>query len=117
MDNCLGNSRLGNYAIQTLVSGNFRKGCAVKTATSTDPQEYTPNVSSATPHLALQISQSACAMPIAAILILASTKILGDLIATPSATLAKTCCADGSSKGLGLVPGWDRDPAVARQSG
>jgi hypothetical protein len=30
---------------------------------------------------------------------------------TFAATLAKACCADSSSTGLGSVPGWDQSPA------
>jgi hypothetical protein len=48
MGNCRGNSMPGNYAIQSLTSGNFVKGCAAKTSTSTDPQSYAPNVRIAT---------------------------------------------------------------------
>jgi hypothetical protein len=112
MDNCLGNSRLGNYAIQTLVSGNFRKGCAVKTATSTDPQEYTPNVKQCDPapgvtDLSKCLRDTYNSYPDPSLY----QNPWGPNSNTFAATLAKTCCADGSSKGLGLVPGWDHDPA------
>jgi hypothetical protein len=111
-DNCKGNDQVGNYAIQTLYSGNFLNGCALKTATSTDPQKYTPNVKQCDPKPGVK-DLSKC------------LRDTYDSYADPSvyknpkgpnsntfaATLAKTCCADGSSTGLGTVPGWDHDPA------
>ncbi len=111
-NNCLGKSMLGNYAIQTLVSGNFLKGCAIKTATSTDPQGYTPNVKQCDPKPGV-IDLSKCMRDTY------NSYVDPSLYKNPSgpnsntfaATLAKNCCADGSSKGLGRVPGWDDSPA------
>jgi len=111
-DNCLGRSMLGNYAVQTLISGNFVKGCAVKTATSTDPQEYTPNVKECLPKSGVT-DLSRCLLD--AYNSYADPSVyknpFGPNSNTFAATLAKTCCADGSSVGLGLVPGWNHDPA------
>jgi Domain of unknown function (DUF4157) len=111
-DNCLGKNMLGNYAIQTLVSGNFLKGCATKTATSTDPQSYTPNVKPCDPKPGVK-DLSKCLRD--AFNSYADPSLyknpFGPNSNTFAATLAKTCCADGSSKGLGLVPGWNHDPA------
>jgi hypothetical protein len=111
-DNCLGSNMVGNYAIQTLVSGNFRKGCAIKTATSTDPQKYTPNVKQCDPKPGVK-DLSRCLLD--AYNSYADPSLyknpFGPNSNTFAATLAKTCCADGSSKGLGLVPGWNDAPA------
>lgn len=103
---------LGNYAIQTLVSGNFLKGCAIKTATSTDPQGYTPNFKQcdAKPGVkdlskCLRDTYSSYADPSL------YKNPYGPNSNTFAATLAKTCCTDGTSKGLGRVPGWDDSPA------
>jgi hypothetical protein len=112
-DNCLGKNKVGNYAIQTLHSGNFLKGCAIKTDTSTDPQEYTPNVKQCDPKPGVK-DLSKCLLN--AYTSYADPSLyknpFGPNSNTFAATLAKTCCADGSSKGLGLVPGWNHDPAL-----
>lgn len=42
-NDCMGSGALGNYAVQSLVSGNFVRGCAAKTDTSTDPGRHRPN--------------------------------------------------------------------------
>jgi len=112
MDNCLGSSMPGNYAIQTLTSGNFVRGCAVKTPTSTDPQSDTPNVKECNPALGvtdlsrcLSDQYSRYADPSV------YANAFGPNSNTFAGTLASACCADGSSTGLGLVPGWDHDPA------
>jgi hypothetical protein len=112
-DNCKGNAMLGNYAIQALYSGNPVNGCALKTATSTDPQGYTPNVKPCDPKPGVKdVSQclrdtyNSYADPS----VYKNPK--GPNSNTFAATLAKTCCADGSSNGLGRVPGWDHDPAL-----
>jgi len=111
-DNCLGKNMVGNYAIQALVSGNFLKGCAIKTATSTDPQDYTPNVKQCDPKPGVK-NLSKCLRD--AYNSYADPSLyknpFGPNSNTFAATLAKTCCADGSSKGLGWVPGWNHDPA------
>ena len=111
-DNCLGKDMVGNYAIQALYSGNFLKGCALKTATSTDPQGYTPNVKQCNPKPGVK-DLSRCLHD--AYNNYANPSVYknpsGPNSNTFAATLAKTCCADGSSKGLGWVPGWDQDPA------
>jgi uncharacterized protein DUF4157 len=111
-DNCLGRSILGNYAVQTLVSGNFVEGCAVKTATSTDPQEYTPNVKECVPKSGVT-DLSRCLLDTYNSYADPSLyeNPFGPNSNTFAATLAKTCCADGSSKGLGWVPGWNHNPA------
>lgn len=112
MDNCLGSSMPGNYAIQALHSGNFLKGCAVKTATSTDPIGRTPNVKQCDPapgvtnlSRCLFNAYSAYSDPSL------YKNPFGPNSNTFAATLAKTCCADGSSRGLGWVPGWNHAPA------
>jgi len=111
-DNCLGNSMLGNYAIQTLYSGNFLNGCAIKTSTSTDPQGYTPNVKQCNPKSGVT-DLSKCMRD--AYNNYSDPSVYknpsGPNSNTFAATLAKTCCADGSSTGLGRVPGWDEKPA------
>jgi hypothetical protein len=112
MDNCLGSSMPGNYAIQALHSGNFVKGCAVKTATSTDPMGRTPNVKQCDPapgvtNLSRCLSNAYSAYSDPSLY----KNPFGPNSNTFAATLAKTCCADGSSKGLGWVPGWKHAPA------
>jgi hypothetical protein len=109
---CRGSSKVGNYAIQTLVSGNFLRGCAAKTDTSDDPQSYTPNVKECTPkagvtdlHKCLRDAYTAYADPS----VYANPR--GPNSNTFAATLARTCCADSSSSGLGWVPGWKHAPA------
>lgn len=42
-DDCLGAGLVGNYAVTDLISGNFVRGCAVKTDHSPDPRGKTPN--------------------------------------------------------------------------
>ena len=112
MDNCLGSSMPGNYAIQALVSGNFVKGCAVKTATSTDPIGRTPNVKQCDPAPGVT-NLSRCLFDAYSAYSDPSLykNPFGPNSNTFAATLAKTCCADGSSKGLGWVPGWNHAPA------
>jgi hypothetical protein len=112
MDNCLGSSMPGNYAIKSLCGGNFVKGCAEKTATSTDPDKRTPNVKQCDPKpgvtdlsRCLRDAYSSYADPSV------YKNPFGPNSNTFAATLAKTCCADGSSSGLGWVPGWNQDPA------
>ncbi|MEK6288295.1 MAG: DUF4157 domain-containing protein [Acidobacteriota bacterium] len=111
-DDCLGKNMAGNYAIQTLVSGNFLKGCAAKTSTSTDPQSYSPNVKQCDPKPGVT-NLSKCMSD--AYSSYADPSVYknprGPNSNTFAATLAKTCCADGSKKGLGWVPGWDHAPA------
>lgn len=111
-DNCLGNSMVGNYAIQELCSGNFLRGCAIKTDRSTDPQGYTPNVKQCTPKPGVT-DLSKCLRN--AFNSYSDPSLYenpsGPNSNTFAATLAKTCCADGSSSGLGRVPGWDHPPA------
>jgi hypothetical protein len=109
---CRGASKVGNYAIQTLWSGNFRRGCALKTDTSTDPQQYTPNVKPCAPkagvsdvHACLRDAFNAYANPSEYV------NPGGPNSNTFAATLAKACCADSSDSGLGWVPGWDHAPA------
>jgi hypothetical protein len=116
MDNCMGNSMPGNYAVQTLFNGNFLKGCAIKTRTSTDPQTYTPNVKQCDPAPGVT-DLSKCLSD-------AYTRYSdpsvyqnfpvenGPNSNTFAATLANSCCADGSSSGLGWVPGWNHAPAT-----
>lgn len=113
MDNCLGSSMLGNYAVQTLVSGNFVKGCAVKTATSTDPIGRTPNVKQCDPKPGVK-DLSRCLLDTYNSYADPSVykNPFGPNSNTFAATLAKNCCADGSSKGLGWVPGWGHAPAL-----
>jgi hypothetical protein len=111
-DNCLGKSQLGNYAIQSLSSGNFLNGCAIKTPTSTDPQDYTPNVKQCDPKPGVK-DLSRCLLDTFASYPNPSVykNPFGPNSNTFAATLAKTCCADGSSSGLGWVPGWRHAPA------
>lgn len=115
-DNCKGNSMVGNYAVQTLDSGNFLNGCALKTATSTDPQGYKPNVKQCDPKPGVT-DLSRCLLD--AFTSYADPSVYKNSLLGPkgpnsntfAATLAKTCCSDGSSTGLGSVPGWDHAPA------
>lgn len=111
-NNCRGSGMPGNYAIQSLVSGNFIKGCAAKTDHSTDPQSYTPNMKPCNPKPGVT-NLSKC------------LRVAFNRYSDPSLyknprgpnsntfafTLAKTCCVDSSSTGLGRVPGWGRPPA------
>jgi hypothetical protein len=114
---CRGASMLNNYAIQTLVSGNFFAGCATKTDTSTDPQSFTPNIKRCDPapgvsdvHACLRNAFNAYSEP---------SEYNNNPLRSPwgpnsntfAATLARTCCLDSSSSGLGNVPGWDHAPA------
>jgi hypothetical protein len=114
---CRGASMLNNYAVQTLVSGSFINGCAVKTDTSTDPQTYTPNMKRCDPapgvtdvHKCLRAAFTAYNDP---------SEYSNDPRRSPwgpnsntfAATLARACCADSTSRGLGSVPGWDHSPA------
>ncbi len=114
---CLGAGMLNNYAVQTLVSGNFFNGCATKTDRSTDPQKYSPNVKRCDPapgiadvHVCLRNAFNAYTEP---------SEYSNDPRRSPwgpnsntfAATLARACCADPSSSGLGIVPGWDHTPA------
>jgi hypothetical protein len=121
MDNCKGSSMPGNYAVQDLVSGNFLKGCAVKTATSTDPQSYTPNVKQCDPAPGVTDLSKCLSDAYASYSDPSLYQNLpvenGPNSNTFAATLAKACCADSSSSGLGLVPGWDHDPAPPCPSG
>jgi hypothetical protein len=111
-NNCLGNGLAGNYAIQTLWSGNFLKGCAIKTSKSTDPGKYKPNVKQCDPKPGVK-DLSKCLLD--TYNSYADPSVYknpsGPNSNTFAATLAKTCCADGSSNGLGWVPGWDHAPA------
>ena len=112
MGNCRGKDMPGNYAIQTLVSGNFVKGCAAKTSTSTDPQTYTPNVKRCDPapgvtDVSKCLRAAYAAYPDPSLY----QNPFGPNSNTFAKTLATACCADGSSSGLGTVPGWDHDPA------
>jgi hypothetical protein len=114
---CHGSGLLGNYAVQDLERGNFVKGCAVKTDTSTDPQQYTPNIKPCDPragvgdvHVCLRDAFNAYTDP---------SEYSNDPRRRPwgpnsntfAATLAAACCADASDSGLGWVPGWDHAPA------
>jgi Domain of unknown function (DUF4157) len=111
-NDCLGRSQVGNYAIQTLVSGNFARGCAAKTDMSTDPQAYTPNSKPCEPKPGVA-DVSACLR--SAFNAYADPSIYrnpsGPNSNTFAATLARACCADPTSSGLGRVPGWDHAPA------
>jgi hypothetical protein len=111
-NDCLGRGASGNYAIQQLISGNFIRGCAVKTANSTDPQKYKPNKKPCDPKpgvadlsRCLRDAYTAYADPSL------YKNPSGPNSNTFAATLAKTCCVDGSSSGLGWVPGWNHAPA------
>jgi hypothetical protein len=116
---CHGSRLVGNYAVQDLVpgSGNFINGCAVKTDTSTDPQEFEPNIKPCDPqpgvgdvHVCLRAAYNAYTNP---------SEYSNDPRRRPwgpnsntfAATLAKACCVDSSDGGLGWVPGWDHAPA------
>lgn len=111
-NDCKGSSMPGNYAIQTLVSGNFLKGCAVKTSRSTDPQSRTPNVKPCDPAPGVT-NVSTCLRD--AFNAYADPSVYknprGPNSNTFAGTLARACCADPSSRGLGLVPGWNHSPA------
>jgi hypothetical protein len=109
---CRGKDKVGNYAVQELVSGNWRRGCAKKTDTSSDPQEYTPNLKPCYPkpgvsdvHTCLRDAFNAYANPSE------YANPSGPNSNTFAATLAKACCADSSDSGLKWVPGWDHAPA------
>jgi hypothetical protein len=113
--NCLGASMPGNYAVQNLVSGNFVNGCAGKTATSTDPQSYKPNVKPCNPAPGVT-DVSKCLLD--AYNSYPDPSLYRNLPLengpnsnTFAATLAKKCCADSTSSGLGTVPGWNHEPA------
>ena len=114
---CLGSGMLNNYAVQTLVSGNFFSGCAVKTDRSTDPLSRKPNVKRCDPapgvkdvHACLRGAFSAYTDP-SEYSNNPFRRPWGPNSNTFAATLARTCCADSTSKGLGIVPGWDHAPA------
>lgn len=111
-NDCLGSGMPGNYAVQTLTSGNFYTGCAAKTSTSTDPQSYTPNRKPCTPKPGVT-DVSAC---LAAAYAAYNSPGLysnpnGPNSNTFAYTLASACCADASDSGLGWVPGWGKPPA------
>lgn len=116
--NCRGNSMLGNYAVQRIVSGNGINGCAVKTDTSDDPQSYTPNAKPCHPapgvtdvHACLRAAFSAYADP-SVYSNDPRNSPWGPNSNTFAATLARACCADSSDRGLGIVPGWYHSPAA-----
>lgn len=112
-DDCLGSGLVGNYAIQTLVSGNFRRGCAAKTSTSSDPGQYTPNVKRCDPKPGITDVSTCMAHTYNSYAdpsVYANPR--GPNSNTFAATLAKACCADGSPRGLGWVPGWPHAPAL-----
>jgi Domain of unknown function (DUF4157) len=114
---CRGSGLVGNYAVQTLVGGTFLNGCAVKTDTSTDPQDFEPRIKTCDPkprikdvHACLRAAYDAYTNP---------GEYSNDPRRSPwgpnsntfAATLVKSCCVDSSDRGLGRVPGWDHAPA------
>ena len=111
-NDCLGSGMAGNYAVQTLVSGNFVRGCAAKTDRSTDPQSFTPNKKPCNPKAGvtnlsqcLRDAYNSYADPSV------YANPFGPNSNTFAATLARTCCEDSTSSGLGIVPGWGHSPA------
>ena len=112
LGDCLGRTLPGNFAIQQLKSGNFRRGCAVKTDKSTDPQKHTPKKKRCNPKPGIG-DVSACLRQAFSAYANPSyyANPLGPNSNTFAGTLARACCADASSKGLGWVPGWNHSPA------
>ena len=111
-DDCLGRNQSGNLAIQELVSGNFLRGCAIKTDKSTDPQQHTPNMKPCAPKPGIG-DVSACLRQAFSAYSNPSyyANPFGPNSNTFVGTLARACCADASWRGLGLVPGWNQSPA------
>lgn len=112
LGDCLGRTLPGNLAIQQLKSGNFLRGCAVKTDKSTDPQKHTPNVKRCDPKPGIG-DVSACLRQAFSAYANPSyyANPFGPNSNTFAGTLARACCTDASSKGLGWVPGWNHPPA------
>lgn len=120
---CLGASMVGNYAIQTLVSGNFLNGCAAKTDRSTDPGPYTPNRKPCYPrpgitdvHTCLRAAFTAYTDP-SVYSNDPRNRPFGPNSNTFAATLARACCTDSTDTGLGWVPGWDHAAATPCPTG
>ena len=154
-NDCMGSRMPGNYAVQRLVSGNFLRGCAAKTDTSSDPGAYTPNKKPCEPKpgvssvsACLRAAYSSYANPsvysnvalaagaaVGGVVGGAAGQALGGIIGgvagalggayggarlasggainsnTFAGTLARACCVDSTSNGLGWVPGWTHAPA------
>jgi len=115
---CRGAGLPNNYAVLDLISGSpILGGCAVKTDTSSDPKTFTPNAKPCNPapgiadvHACLRSAYVAYVNPNE----YSDSPLrspMGPNSNTFAATLAKTCCADSTSTGLGSVPGWDHAPA------
>jgi hypothetical protein len=113
-NDCLGAGKAGNYAITNLVSGNFLRGCATKTDHSPDPRNRKPNKKPCEPAPGVT--------DISSCLRNAFNRYTDpSLYANPSGpnsntfagTLARACCKDASSSGLGWVPGWNHAPATS----
>jgi hypothetical protein len=115
---CSGAGMPNNYAVLDVISGNpITGGCAVKTDTSSDPKTFTPNMKPCNPaagiadvHACLRSAYLAYADPND----YSDNPLrspMGPNSNTFTATLAKACCADAMSTGLGTVPGWDHAPA------
>lgn len=115
-NDCLGSSKVGNYAVQTLTEGNFLIGCAAKTDTSTDPQHHTPNKKRCSPKAGVADVSGCLHTAFAAYNDPSYYSNVpfppwGPNSNTFAGTLARACCSDASPGGLGWVPGWDHDPA------
>ncbi len=112
-NDCLGAGVSGNYAITNLIRGNFLKGCATKTDHSPDPRGRKPNKKPCEPKPGVT-NVSQCLRNAF------NSYIDPSLYKNPSGpnsntfagTLARACCKDASSKGLGWVPGWNHAPAT-----
>jgi len=111
-DDCLGSSEDGNLAITELKSGNFLKGCALKTRRSPDPRERTPNRKPCEPKSGVT-DVATCLNEAFNVYTDPSfySNPSGPNSNTFAGTLVRTCCQDSSSSGLGWVPGWDHSPA------
>ncbi len=114
---CRGAGMLNNYAVVIPVSGNAFSGCFAKSDRSRDPVTYAPNTKRCDPapgvsdvHKCLRDAFTAYSDP---------SEYSDSPFRSPMgpnsnsfvATLARTCCADSTSTGLGWVPGWDHAPA------
>jgi hypothetical protein len=163
-NDCRGSGMVGNYAVQQLVSGNFLRGCAVKTDRSTDPGSFRPNMKPCRPKpgvtdvsrcldtaFSMYANPSVYSNEVAAVAagvggvagglvgsgvggaalgpvgtilggvagalggatlgVAATSSLNGPNSNTFAFTLARACCDDSSSGGLGLVPGWGHAPA------
>jgi hypothetical protein len=139
-NDCLGNGALRNYGLFPHAGSGLR-GCASKTDHSPDPSGRTPNVKPCTPRPGVTDVSACLAAAYASytdpsfysnvgavagaglglvgggVLGLGAGAAIGGRVNGPNsntfaATLARACCEDASSTGLGWVPGWEQAPAT-----